>query len=326
MTSTGRCSTARCAASIRPARPSSRCLALAGLAYHAVDPQARVLHRLLSPAGQRARVPRGPQREHGYDGPATMPSRNPATCTSTASPTCWASIASPRSSRRLGSARSPASTSAARSPGSCPRASGRRRPSQASADQMWFPGETVNFGIGQGYLQRHAAAAGALRQHHRDPRQGLASRAWSPAFATPDRRAARGRTAVRRRRSRASPTSDWDVRHGRHDRRVTQHGTAAAIGANAPYTIAGKTGTAQVFSVAQNEKYNASDDRRAPARSLLVHRLRAGRSTADRRRGAAWRTAASARARAAPIARKVLDAYLLERRRQASSRRGRPMI
>lgn len=35
-------------------------------------------------------------------------------------------------------------------------------------------------------------------------------------------------------------------------------GTAASVGAGAPYTIAAKTGTAQVIGIAQNQKYNAS--------------------------------------------------------------------
>ena len=50
---------------------------------------------------------------------------------------------------------------------------------------------------------------------------------------------------------------DWQrVVHGMIG--VTQRGTAAAIGAHAPYVFAGKTGTAQVFTVARNEKYNAA--------------------------------------------------------------------
>ena len=39
---------------------------------------------------------------------------------------------------------------------------------------------------------------------------------------------------------------------------ATTYGTAAAISKDARYTIAGKTGTAQVFTVAQNAKYNAN--------------------------------------------------------------------
>ena len=38
-----------------------------------------------------------------------------------------------------------------------------------------------------------------------------------------------------------------------------RRGTARATGANAPFTMAGKTGTAQVFSVAQDEEYNEDE-------------------------------------------------------------------
>src|SRR5438067_5480423 len=49
---------------------------------------------------------------------------------------------------------------------------------------------------------------------------------------------------------------DWQrVVHGMIG--VTTRGTAAAIGAHAAYSFAGKTGTAQVFTVARTEKYNA---------------------------------------------------------------------
>jgi penicillin-binding protein 2 len=92
---------------------------------------------------------------------------------------------------------------------------------------------------------------------------------------------------------------------------ATTYGTAAAISKDARYSIAGKTGTAQVFTVAQNARYNE-------------------KTVADRLRDHAWFIAfAPAEApriaicvlvenggfgasAAAPIARRVMDAYLLE--------------
>src|SRR5256885_3752174 len=54
-------------------------------------------------------------------------------------------------------------------------------------------------------------------------------------------------------RSPGVAAEDWQrVVHGMIG--VTQRGTAAAIGAHAPYTFAGKTGTAQVFTVARDRK------------------------------------------------------------------------
>jgi penicillin-binding protein 2 len=87
-------------------------------------------------------------------------------------------------------------------------------------------------------------------------------------------------------------------------------GTAYAAGIGAKYKIAGKTGTAQVIAIKQNEKYHEKD-------------------VAERNRDHAWFIAYApaddptiaisvlvenggfGAAAAAPIARKVLDAYLL---------------
>ena len=87
-------------------------------------------------------------------------------------------------------------------------------------------------------------------------------------------------------------------------------GTAASVGANAGYSIAAKTGTAQVVGMKQNEKYNAKliDERHrdhalfiayAPAEdpkialAVIVENGGHGGSAAG------------------PIARKVMDYYLL---------------
>ena len=71
---------------------------------------------------------------------------------------------------------SPASTSAARSRACCPRPSGRSKAFKRPQDQIWFPGETVNFGVGQGYLLvtplqlAHVAAVLAERGKSFQPR------------------------------------------------------------------------------------------------------------------------------------------------------------
>src|SRR2546430_1586212 len=102
---------------------------------------------------------------------------------------------------------------------------------------------------------------------------------------------------------------DWQrVVHGMIG--VTTRGTAAAIGAHAAYSFAGKTGTAQVFTVARTEKYNAK---------LINERLRdhswfIAFPPADQPRIALAvleENGGAGASAAAPIARKVLDAYLL---------------
>jgi len=93
---------------------------------------------------------------------------------------------------------------------------------------------------------------------------------------------------------------------------AVNYGTARlAVGNKAAYQIAGKTGTAQVFSVGQNEKYNE----KTVAERLRDHSWFIAFAPADQPRIAlavivengGWGASA-----AAPIARKVLDAYLLD--------------
>jgi len=176
-------------------------------------------------------------------------------------------------------------------------------------DRVWFPGETVSFGIGQGYLTvtpielAHYASIVATR-----------GKIWQPRLVTAYRDPRSGEL------HRIAPVSagevpgvapeDWQrVVHGMIG--VTQRGTAAAIGLHAPYIFAGKTGTAQVFTVARTEKYNASKiDERLRDHSWFIafapaDAPRIALAVLEENGGAG----ASA---AAPIARKVLDAYLLD--------------
>jgi penicillin-binding protein 2 len=92
---------------------------------------------------------------------------------------------------------------------------------------------------------------------------------------------------------------------------VTQRGTAAAIGAHAPYTFGGKTGTAQVFTVSRTERYNA----KTINERLRDHSWFIAFAPADAPRIALAvieENGGAGASAAAPIARKVLDAFLLD--------------
>ncbi len=123
-------------------------------------------------------------------------------------------------------------------------------------DKIWFPGETVITGIGQGYLLAtplqlaHAVATIATRGKRyqpsmvrglRDPVTGVTEFRQPKLLATDD----------------ATAETSWQliiesmvaVMQG-------PKGTARASGYGSTYSIAGKTGTAQVFSLAQDEEYD----------------------------------------------------------------------
>src|SRR6201996_1078799 len=178
------------------------------------------------------------------------------------------------------------------------------------ADQVWFPGETVSMGIGQGPItvtplqQAHFAAEIAERgQLVAMPRLVAATRA--PGAVTVVARAPAFLKPVQ-----IATDEQWNVVFDGMEGTVSPSGTAHVAGAGAKYKWAGKTGTAQVVTVKQTEstKHKDADERKrehawfiafAPADdpkiaiSVLVENAGFGASNA------------------APIARKVIDSYLL---------------
>jgi penicillin-binding protein 2 len=92
---------------------------------------------------------------------------------------------------------------------------------------------------------------------------------------------------------------------------VTQYGTGKLAFAKAAYTAGGKTGTAQVYTVAQNAKYNA----KTVSDKLRDHAWFIAYAPADAPRIALAvlvENAGFGASNAAPVARKVLDTYLLD--------------
>jgi penicillin-binding protein 2 len=174
--------------------------------------------------------------------------------------------------------------------------------------QPWYPGETVIVGIGQGYTLTtplQLAQATAILANN-----GVAMK---PHLVTKIQNGLTGKQefipSVVQDRIELNPDNIEIVKRGMID--VTlPGGTAASVGANAGYSIAAKTGTAQVIGIKQNEKYNehAINERHrdhalfiafAPAEdptialAVIVENGGHGGSAAG------------------PIARKVMDYYLL---------------
>ena len=186
----------------------------------------------------------------------------------------------------------------------------KRSAFKRAAQQVWFPGETVIFGIGQGYLTStpmqlaQMTAVLAMRGASHRPRLVRALRDPVTRVETPVPPAPLPTVRLR-------DQANWEVAvQGMVA--VMQGGTASRAAAGAEYSIAGKTGTAQVFSIAQNARYDESTISErlrdhawfiafAPVEApriavvVLVENGRSGSGTA------------------APIARLVMDAYLLRK-------------
>ncbi|MFO0452688.1 MAG: penicillin-binding protein 2, partial [Pseudomonadota bacterium] len=175
--------------------------------------------------------------------------------------------------------------------------------------QAWFPGETVIVGIGQGYM-----LATPLQLAHATAVIAARGKNFRPRLVTAIRDSATG--TVRRLAPWPEPPvvlkneKNWDIIIDGMLAVTEAGGTAVASTRGAPYRIAGKTGTSQVFSIGQNEKYDESklDER------LHDHALFVAFAPADDPKIAVAvfvENGGSGSRAAAPIARRVFDAYLL---------------
>ncbi len=177
--------------------------------------------------------------------------------------------------------------------------------------QTWYPGETVIAGIGQGYhlttpLQLAVAAAMLANGGTRiEPRLVQAVRDPLDHTWQPQAGGARAQMAI-------APDHLAVVREGMMDV-MRPGGTAARSAAGAPYTIAGKTGTAQVVGIKQGARYDAG----RLAREHRDHALFIAYAPAENPTivvAVMVENGGSGSGTAAPIARAVFDYYLTGKR------------
>jgi penicillin-binding protein 2 len=183
----------------------------------------------------------------------------------------------------------------------------KRRAYRKPDQQRWYAGETISLGIGQGYnsftmlqmAQAITTLAGGGERHvpHlvrevvdavTGARRVVGVQKVAPVPINPDHMAVIRRALVG----------------------VTQEGTSAASFRGAPYLSAGKTGTAQVVGLKENEKYNAAK----VAEHLRDHALYIAFAPAESPTIALAMVVENAgfgAQSAAPIARRVFDYTLL---------------
>ncbi|KUM41863.1 penicillin-binding protein 2 [Pseudomonas sp. EpS/L25] len=177
---------------------------------------------------------------------------------------------------------------------------------RATRRQAWFPGETLILGIGQGYMQvtplQLAQVTSLIANHGQWIRPHLAK--------TLD-----GQPPVD-----SNPMPDIDLKdpsywdraiHGMEMVVQNPRGTAHKLNVGAQYRIAGKSGTAQVVAIRQNEKYNSA----ALKERHRDHALFVAFAPVDNPQIAVAvmvENGESGGAVAGPVARQVLDAWLLD--------------
>ncbi|MGI4841617.1 MAG: penicillin-binding protein 2 [Janthinobacterium lividum] len=171
--------------------------------------------------------------------------------------------------------------------------------------QVWYPGETLILGIGQGYMQAtplqlaQSTALIANKGKWNRPRLAKTIEGVPPVDDNP-----MDDIVLR-------DPADWaKVTHGMEQVMQGARGTARKAAAGAQYRIAGKSGTAQVVAIKQGEKYDRSKVQErhrdhalfvgfAPAQSpkivvsVMIENGEAGSGVA------------------APVVRQVMDAWLL---------------
>lgn len=178
-------------------------------------------------------------------------------------------------------------------------------------NQPWYPGETLIAGIGQGYtlvtpLQLAVATATLANRGKR----------WLPALVkAAEDSVSRALTSLA-----GEPLEQVPIVNPAHWQSVvdamvrvvhSDHGTARRIGLDAQYTIAGKTGTAQVFGIKQDEKYVEEK----VAERLRDHALFIAFAPADDPRIAIAvivENGSHGSTAAAPVARQMMDRYFLD--------------
>lgn len=176
-------------------------------------------------------------------------------------------------------------------------------------DRRWYDGETVIASIGQGYMLTtplqlaNAFAAVATR--------GVR---YQPHLVAATENTLTGERTLISPQHLADVVLDnpdhWDsVINAMHDVMQGQHGTARSAGLNAAYQMAGKSGTAQVFSVAQEEEYDEDEI----GEKLRDHALFVAFAPIDNPRIAVAvviENGSSGSRVAAPVARQIMDQYL----------------
>lgn len=135
----------------------------------------------------------------------------------------------------------------------------KRRNFSDRDNQRWYNGETVIASIGQGFMLatplQLASATAALATRGKRYRPHLVAAVEDPLTGQ--------RTLVQPEQAADVEISNefyWEnILEAMHDVMQGPRGTARAVGVGAPYSMAGKSGTAQVISIAQDEEYDEEE-------------------------------------------------------------------
>lgn len=178
--------------------------------------------------------------------------------------------------------------------------------------QPWYPGDSLNLSIGQGYMLatplQLAISMSVIANRGKWVRPQLLNRVLD---TDPQNPPLLPEPKALPEDVQLSNPAHWDpIIKGMVDVMHAETGTARKAGKNARYKIAGKTGTAQVVGIKQDEEYDAEK----LAERHRDHALFVAFAPADNPKialGVIVENGGGGSSTAAPLARKVMDAYLL---------------
>jgi len=194
--------------------------------------------------------------------------------------------------------------------GTLPSREWKRNRFERREDQAWYPGETIITGIGQGYLQttplQLASATAAIAAR---------GRRFQPTIISSVTDTETGETTIIKPVAlpsiEVSDEAFWEeIVSDMIAVMQLPFGTARRAAQGAPYQIAGKTGTAQVVNIPQGEEYDEDEvDERHRHHALFIAFAPAEAPTIAV--AVIVENGGSGSGTAAPVARAVLDNYLL---------------
>jgi len=184
---------------------------------------------------------------------------------------------------------------------------------RAIRNASWFPGDSLNMSIGQGFLSAtplQMATMTMVMANKGKWHQIRMIKSMDNQEVTQVSQLGR-KDPVMLEDVQINRDSDWDKLHkAMIDVMHGKKGTARRSGANSRYKIAGKTGTAQVKGIKQDEEYDAEKT----AERLRDHGLFVGWAPAKNPQivlAVIVENGGGGSSAAAPLARKLFDAYLL---------------
>lgn len=180
---------------------------------------------------------------------------------------------------------------------------------KAKRNKPWYQGETIITGIGQGFMGttplQLAVSTAALAAQGKFIQPHLLKSSREPDGTISNHKRITHNLAI-------NDISNYQlVIDGMKQTIYGKKGTARRLNKNLNYTMAGKTGTAQVFSLRRDETYVEKD----VAKHLRDHALFTGFAPIESPKVAIAvivENAGSGSAHAAPIAKKMFDAYFAD--------------